>query len=442
MATTYTFESGIPAGWTTVSGTTAWVTAAGEGPESGAAIKSGAIVDNQASGIQFTAPTVAAGERLRFTYKVSSEAPWEQFRVFVNGVLVWVNSGESGWQTTVLDVASSQVVQFVYQKDYGSSGDDCARLFSVAIEEVTFSPGTGTTAFLINDNMVSPGGTTTPAYLWEQSKIRCRFKTYGNLTGLDYYFIDGYYDGNLFIKDGDNYISTNTSFIRSNGNYLYNDAAKRDVNVILSNCVFSSASGSEIRYLINKTGTFGIELWLDHEEEKDVYSFLCSRRNPFSFGFYTSNTTNNYICGFTDKVTNYSTLTYTDILAGFQSDGGSLYYILNGARTLLGTPLFNYYVFFAPFDIDEFGTPIGKPYSENIVANKGFLRTSNYNDTPTLKQEYDFTAKNIKYVAKQTNLGGQGTLIDRLGLFAVSESDIVIIQDRWRNYVRSAERNS
>lgn len=120
------------------SGDASWYrdnTSANEGLWS---LRSGVIGDNKSSNVTITVPDGV--NAISFAYKVSSEADYDFFRVYVDGVIELSVSGEVDWTMQQLNVLGASSVRFQYVKDeWASGGSDCARIDSVRFDDVRWT---------------------------------------------------------------------------------------------------------------------------------------------------------------------------------------------------------------------------------------------------------------------------------------------------------------
>jgi Metallo-peptidase family M12/FG-GAP-like repeat/Calx-beta domain len=119
----------LPTGWVQSVGAGAgWSVVNTEASEGSYSLKSGVIADNQNASIEFTATTFSG--IMSFYRKVSSEASFDYFRFFVDGVEIATaaQSGESDWALVNATIAAgSHTFKFSYVKDNGvASGQDAA----------------------------------------------------------------------------------------------------------------------------------------------------------------------------------------------------------------------------------------------------------------------------------------------------------------------------
>ncbi|WP_113074501.1 S8 family serine peptidase [Petrotoga sp. 9PW.55.5.1] len=116
-----------------------WVTGGDKEPvietiDEATVLRFGDIDDNEQSWIEtsFTLETVAS---LSFKVKVSSEANWDFFKLYIDGAEILSLSGEQDWMTYnfVLD-HGPHTVRFAYEKDFiWSSGEDTAWLDDIVL---------------------------------------------------------------------------------------------------------------------------------------------------------------------------------------------------------------------------------------------------------------------------------------------------------------------
>ncbi|MEG1559328.1 MAG: S8 family serine peptidase [Clostridia bacterium] len=99
--------------------------------------KSGnASMNNTSSTLTLNANELAAGLRLKFDWKVSSESNYDYLEFKVNGTTMERISGFVGWQTFTYNITSTSNYTFswIYSKDSSAStGDDCGYLDNVSI---------------------------------------------------------------------------------------------------------------------------------------------------------------------------------------------------------------------------------------------------------------------------------------------------------------------
>lgn len=102
------------------------------------ALKAATIGDNETTDAVVQVPQDAS--TLSFWYRVSSEASFDFFRFFIDGVQQFEDSGDSGWvESAGHDVSSATEVTFRYVKDVSlGSGEDTAY-----VDDLEFTGGTG-----------------------------------------------------------------------------------------------------------------------------------------------------------------------------------------------------------------------------------------------------------------------------------------------------------
>ena len=120
--------------WTT-AGNAPWFVQSAVTHDGVAAVRSGAIVDNQQSTLQ---TAVTGPGTLSFWWKVSSENYYDYLRFYTNAAELAAISGEVGWERRTFYLgAGAQTLRWVYSKDESvSSGQDAGWL-----DEVTFLAG-------------------------------------------------------------------------------------------------------------------------------------------------------------------------------------------------------------------------------------------------------------------------------------------------------------
>ena len=96
-------------------------------------IRAGLISHNQMSCVQTTVITTS---RIRFDYSVSSEANWDYFRFYIDGVQQFARAGTLSWGTAIYDVtAGPHEYKWCYTKDGSVNiGSDTAWIDSITID--------------------------------------------------------------------------------------------------------------------------------------------------------------------------------------------------------------------------------------------------------------------------------------------------------------------
>jgi hypothetical protein len=124
------FESGnlLSFRWQTVGDTNWQIT--GYQPYQGRfCVKSGEISDNQTTGLKLLIPNVAAGDKISFYHKESSEKDYDFLNFLVNNQIKKSWSGLTNWSKYeyTFSSAGDKTIEFQYAKDYSTAaGDDCA----------------------------------------------------------------------------------------------------------------------------------------------------------------------------------------------------------------------------------------------------------------------------------------------------------------------------
>ena len=109
--------------------------------DSGSAIASGKIGDNQTSGAGFTIRGNLLN-RITFNWRTSSQASADHLRVYINDVFMAEISGETDWEERALTVANGSVVIFQYEKDHaGAEGADRGYVDNIRFSTVACGSG-------------------------------------------------------------------------------------------------------------------------------------------------------------------------------------------------------------------------------------------------------------------------------------------------------------
>lgn len=136
----YEFDNGFGSDWTLGGDAMPFIVYLEE--EDATVVQFGDIDDNEVSYFE-TNVSLEKDAQLSFKYKVSSEQNWDYFKVYIDGQLVYEDSGETGWKVESIPVSSGEhTIRFAYEKDSSmSQGEDTAWVDWVKIEE--FSGLTG-----------------------------------------------------------------------------------------------------------------------------------------------------------------------------------------------------------------------------------------------------------------------------------------------------------
>ncbi len=126
-----------------VGGNASWFPETGIWLYAGSAAQSGAITDNQTSGLQ---TTVVGPGVLSFYFKVSSETYYDWLNWYLDRNLIEGWSGDKDWNITTITIpAGSHSVKWVYEKDDSVTvGSDCGW-----VDKVVFSRGKVFTVLLL-----------------------------------------------------------------------------------------------------------------------------------------------------------------------------------------------------------------------------------------------------------------------------------------------------
>jgi len=126
---------GLAPGSAVSSGAVSWTVVPGAGPTQGYAAKSGAIGDNQASGLSVV---FARGGQLTFNWKVSTQQGFDRLECRVNGVAVSsISTKTAAWSNQSVRIPfGGATVEWVYLKDaISSSGEDAGYVADAVFQE-------------------------------------------------------------------------------------------------------------------------------------------------------------------------------------------------------------------------------------------------------------------------------------------------------------------
>lgn len=203
--------------------------------------KSGAIDDNETSGL-FISMNVTTNDEISFFRKVSSEDNYDFLKFYIDNTLQDEWSGEVNWSEVSYPVSSgNHTFKWIYEKDVSvASGSDCAFVDYIIFPSASGSGGnlsvnaTATPAAICQGetsqlNAIASGGSGTYTYLWTPSaslnnpNIQNPVATPSATTTYT-----------VIINDGANSISDQvvvtvndippTPVITQSGNYLYSSA--------------------------------------------------------------------------------------------------------------------------------------------------------------------------------------------------------------------------
>ena len=153
------FESGqIPSDWTPGGDVPPFVQST-EAHSGNYALQFGDVDDNQESWVEFTLQNASTAV-LSFMVKVSSEAGWDFFKLYVDGEEYYRISGEVDWtQVSVGLQPGEHTIRFAYEKDVSySAGMDTAWIDDIVVTEGIILNG----EVNINGNVVPVYGMISP----------------------------------------------------------------------------------------------------------------------------------------------------------------------------------------------------------------------------------------------------------------------------------------
>ncbi len=133
------FENGtsLPSGWTTGAGTGAWTVVTSTGAVGSNSLQSPAISDSQSASVSLAAETSTG--YLTFFARTSTEAIFDELRLYVDGSLFADFSGERSWTPYAYPInAGNHTFEWRYVKDSSvSSGLDQVGIDAVHVESLT-----------------------------------------------------------------------------------------------------------------------------------------------------------------------------------------------------------------------------------------------------------------------------------------------------------------
>jgi hypothetical protein len=162
------FESGLLGSPYTTGGSSPWYVASGVAHTGSYAARAGAIAQSQATWMTRT----AQGGALSFWYKVSSEANYDWFNFYIDGVQKVHKAGNVNWTLYSTTLATgTHTLKWEYAKDYGlNSGSDTAWIDDLSL--------TGDATNWSDIIALTPVGATstswTPATISTACKVRVR----------------------------------------------------------------------------------------------------------------------------------------------------------------------------------------------------------------------------------------------------------------------------
>lgn len=165
----------LPAGWVQSAGASAgWSVVNTDASEGSYSLKSGLTADNQNASIEFTATTFSGV--MSFYRKVSSEASFDYFRFYVDGLEypAAAQSGESDWALVSIPIAAgNHTFKFSYVKDNSvASGQDTAWIDNLLLPKAASVKPNDFDGDGKSDLLVQSNTGTTSAWLMNDTTIR------------------------------------------------------------------------------------------------------------------------------------------------------------------------------------------------------------------------------------------------------------------------------